>query len=96
MMAIATIRLKLTMMDARLKVERPDILAQLRHRGVHHDALRARRQIKYLDGDRRHQQYRAEQQRGDRGIAEQRQARDRRQPRQRRAAEAAAPRPVAS
>ncbi len=42
MIAIATIRLKLTMMDARLNVERPDILSELRERRVRHDAIDAR------------------------------------------------------
>jgi hypothetical protein len=43
MMAIATIKLKLTMMEARLKVDSPDVIAQLRDRGVGHDAVGAAR-----------------------------------------------------
>ena len=75
MMAIATIRLKLTMMEARLKCGEADILPQLRDRGVEHDAMRARRELQHLHRQHRHQQHRAEQQRGDRRIAEHRQTR---------------------
>ena len=84
MMAIATIRLKLTMIEARLSVGQADVFAQLRHGGVQHDAMGARRKLQSLHSQCRHQQHRAQQQRGDRGITEHRQAADGRQPRQRR------------
>ncbi len=70
MMAMATIRLKLTMMDAKLKVDSPTFSRSCAT-AVSSTMRRVRgAKLKALHGECGNQQHRAEQQRGNRRIAE--------------------------
>ena len=77
MMAMATIKLKLTMIEARLKVDRPMLSRSCARAVSGTHPVGARRDAQNPHRERRHEHHRAEQERGDRGVAEQRAARRR-------------------